>query len=125
MGLPTQPIEEVIDTILYANALGVQVRLAVFSPIPGTKDYDRAVQKGNFPPNADPLLTNKTIIPLFRTKEAYRTFHHIVHHTQKLNASLQGKGERYSEKQFRMDLKRESQISEFSYIFWQKNRPKN
>jgi len=125
MGLPNQPIEEVIDTILYANALGVQVRLAVFSPIPGTKDYDRAVQKGNFPPNADPLLTNKTIIPLFRTKEAYCTFHHIAHRTQKLNASSQGKGERYSEKQFRMDLKRESQISEFSYIFWQKDGPKN
>lgn len=88
MGLPNQPIEEVIDTILYASQLGVQVRLSVFSPIPGTKDYDRAVENGYFPTDADPLLTNKTIIPLFRTKEAYHQFHSIAHYAHELNEAV-------------------------------------
>jgi radical SAM superfamily enzyme YgiQ (UPF0313 family) len=88
MGLPNQPLEEVIDTILYAHELGVQVRLSVFSPIPGTKDYDRAVEEGYFPEDADPLLTNKTIVPLFRTKEAYHQFHSIAHYAHQLNEGV-------------------------------------
>ncbi len=88
MGLPNQPIEEVIDTILYAHELGVQVKLSVFSPIPGTKDYERAIEDGDFPANADPLLTNKTIVPLFRTKQAYHRFHTIAHYAHKLNEGV-------------------------------------
>lgn len=88
MGLPNQPIEEVVDTILYAHELGVQVRLSVFSPIPGTKDYDRAIENGNFPADADPLLTNKTIVPLFRTVQAYEYFHAIARLTNRLNEGL-------------------------------------
>jgi radical SAM superfamily enzyme YgiQ (UPF0313 family) len=106
MGLPNQPIEEVIETILYANSLGVQVRLAVFSPIPGTKDYDRAVESGYFPHDADPLLTNKTIIPLFRTREAYHFFQGIARHTQKLNVSLRGKEVYYSQSEFIRDTQK-------------------
>lgn len=85
MGLPHQPIEEVIDTIFYAHELGVQVRLSVFSPIPGTKDYERATEEGYFPADADPLLTNNTIAPLFRTAEAYHRFHAIAHYANRLN----------------------------------------
>jgi radical SAM superfamily enzyme YgiQ (UPF0313 family) len=88
MGLPNQPIEEVVDTILYAHQLGVQVRLSVFSPIPGTKDYDRAIENGYFPADADPLLTNKTIVPLFRTVQAYEYFHTIARYANKLNEGL-------------------------------------
>lgn len=88
MGLPGQPLEEVIETILYANSLGVQVRLSSFSPIPGTKDYERAVEQGYLPADADPLLTNKTVIPLFRTREAYFRFHTLSRLTQMLNEGV-------------------------------------
>ena len=84
-GLPNQPLDEVIETILYANSLGVQIRLSSFSPIPGTVDYDRAVENGHFPATADPLLTNKTIIPLARTRQAYERFHHLSQFTHMLN----------------------------------------
>ena len=85
MGLPNQPLDEVIETLLYANSLGVQVRLSSFSPIPGTKDYDRAIENGYFPKDADPLLTNKTIIPLFRTTAAYERFHTVSQFAHMLN----------------------------------------
>ena len=85
MGLPDQKLDEVVETMLYANSMGVIIRLASFSPIPGTVDYQRAVQAGYFPPDADPLLTNKTIIPLYRTPEAYHTFHLLGQFAQVLN----------------------------------------
>lgn len=88
MGLPNQPLTEVIETILYATSLGVQVRLASFSPIPGTTDYDRATEKGYFPANADPLLMNKTVIPLFRTKDAYHRFQTISQFVKMLNEGV-------------------------------------
>jgi radical SAM superfamily enzyme YgiQ (UPF0313 family) len=104
MGLPNQPIEEVIDTILYSYELGVQVRLSVFSPIFGTTDYDRAIENGYFPADADPLLTNKTIVPLFRTKEAYHQFHTVSHYTQKLNEGIKSGNSILSPKEFRQTI---------------------
>lgn len=88
MGLPQQPLEEVIDTILYANSLGVQIRLSSFSPIPGTTDYQRAIENGSFPVDADPLLTNKTVIPLSRTPQAYHQFQAVSHATHLLNEEV-------------------------------------
>ncbi|MCK6619086.1 MAG: B12-binding domain-containing radical SAM protein [Calditrichaceae bacterium] len=85
MGLPNQPLEEVIETILYANNLGVQVRLACFSPIPGTVDYRRAIENGFLPENPDPLITNKTVIPLYRTIEAYYRFQTVSQFANMLN----------------------------------------
>ena len=85
MGLPSQSIEEVVETMLYAHSLGVLIRLAAFSPIPGTVDYQRAVENGYFPSQADPLLANKTIGPLFRTREAYERFHRVNQLAHMLN----------------------------------------
>jgi hypothetical protein len=88
MGLPHQPLEEVIETILYAHSLGVQIRLSSFSPIPGTKDYERALANGALPVNADPLLTNKTVIPLSRTLAAYRQFEVVSQCVRQLNEQV-------------------------------------
>ncbi len=85
MGLPEQPAEEVYESILYVNSLGIKVRLASFSPIPGTIDYRRAVESGQFPADADPLLMNKSIYPLFRSTEAYNRFHNIRQFVNILN----------------------------------------
>jgi radical SAM superfamily enzyme YgiQ (UPF0313 family) len=57
-GLPGQPLSEVETTIRAAHGLGVQARLALFSPIPGTQDGDLVL-----PPEADPLLHNNTVYP--------------------------------------------------------------
>jgi radical SAM superfamily enzyme YgiQ (UPF0313 family) len=64
MGLPGQPPEEILESMIFVNNLGVQIRLASYSPIPGTRDFSRSVTEGLIDKNSDPLLTNKTIFPL-------------------------------------------------------------
>ncbi len=104
MGLPGQASDEVIETILYANNLGVRVRLAAFSPIPGTVDYQRAIEQGLFPENADPLLTNNTIIPLFRTREAYYRFQTIRKFAAMLNEGVEKEITLFKPAEFRTAL---------------------
>ena len=60
-GLPDQPLAEVQDTVNYVHGLGVQAKLALFSPIPGTPDGDRALAA-----DGDPLLHNNTVYPYLR-----------------------------------------------------------
>jgi radical SAM superfamily enzyme YgiQ (UPF0313 family) len=57
-GLPGQPLSEVEATVRFVQQLGVQAKLALFSPIPGTPDGDLAL-----PPGTDPLLHNNTVYP--------------------------------------------------------------
>ncbi|MCL7455341.1 MAG: hypothetical protein M8467_20085, partial [Anaerolineae bacterium] len=57
-GLPGQPLAEVEDSVRFVHGLGVQARLALFSPIPGTPAGDQALPQG-----ADPLLHNNTVYP--------------------------------------------------------------
>jgi len=64
MGLPAQHPEEIIASMLFVHNLGLQIRLASFSPIPGTLEFSRAVELGLIEADIDPLLTNKTIFPL-------------------------------------------------------------
>ncbi len=85
MGLPGQSLEEVIASVLFVHNLGVQVRLASFSPIPGTREFDRAVEAGKIPADIDPLLTNKTIFPLRDQNFTYETFRKVREFTQILN----------------------------------------
>ena len=63
-GLPGQDVHEVERTIHFVHRCGVQVKIALFSPIPGTEEWNRAVEELNFPPDADPLLHNNSIMPL-------------------------------------------------------------
>ncbi|HCW75719.1 MAG TPA: hypothetical protein DHU63_04180 [Candidatus Marinimicrobia bacterium] len=64
MGLPDQSPEEVRDTIEFVHDHGAQVSLASFTPIPGTRDWQVAVEKHGLDPNIDHLLLNNTIYPL-------------------------------------------------------------
>ena len=60
-GLPDQPLSEVETTVRFVLGLGLQAKLALFSPIPGTSDGDRAL-----PAAVDPLLHNNTVYPYMR-----------------------------------------------------------
>jgi radical SAM superfamily enzyme YgiQ (UPF0313 family) len=77
-GLPDQPLADVEATVRYVQRLGVVARLALFSPIPGTPDGDRAL-----PPDADPLLHNDAVYPYVRG-EAY------VHALQRIKLLAKG-----------------------------------
>jgi radical SAM superfamily enzyme YgiQ (UPF0313 family) len=60
-GLPDQSLAETEATVRFVHGLGVQAKLALFSPIPGTPDGDRVL-----PANADPLLHNNTVYPYLK-----------------------------------------------------------
>lgn len=65
MGLPFQKPSEVEESIRYVHDLGARVSLSSFTPIPGTREWDHAVEHFGFPQD-EPLVTNKSIYPLRR-----------------------------------------------------------
>ncbi len=66
MGIPGQTVEEVVESMLFVTSLGAKVRLTSFSPIPGTRDWQRSVELYGMPGDIDPILTNNTLYPLAR-----------------------------------------------------------
>jgi len=69
IGLAGQSLEEVQKTIEFVAETGVIIRLAEFSPIPGTEEWQRAVQMGLLTGEEDPLLLNNTLIPCLKEEE--------------------------------------------------------
>ncbi len=63
-GLTGQSVREVVETMVFAAKNGIKVRLAAFSPIPGTIEWERAITSGELSSDADLLITNKTLLPL-------------------------------------------------------------
>jgi radical SAM superfamily enzyme YgiQ (UPF0313 family) len=61
VGLPGQSKEGVNDTVEFAAGCGVQVKPALFSPVPGTVEFERAVEAGMIRENDDPVLQNNTL----------------------------------------------------------------
>jgi len=74
MGLPDQPLSEVIESMLVVFGLGIRVSLASFSPIPGTKSWDEAVKAGLLAPDSDPLLTNNSVFPMRSESMTFNDF---------------------------------------------------
>jgi len=59
VGLPSQDIAGIRESIIHVQSLGAIPRLAYFSPVPGTKEWKELVEKGYLALDADPLLHNK------------------------------------------------------------------
>lgn len=60
-GLPGQDLEEVKDGVQFLKALGVRINLTEFSPIKGTKAWEKLAAAGIISDSLDPLLTNNTV----------------------------------------------------------------
>lgn len=82
-GLPGQPLSEAEATIQFVHRLGVQAKLALFSPIPGTPEGDRAL-----PANADPLLHNNTVYPYLLGTDYVRELQRIKQLAKEGNLAL-------------------------------------
>jgi hypothetical protein len=63
IGRPGQRVDQVRATVAYAHRLGIPVRPAQFTPIPGTVEWQAAVAAGHIAADADPLLHNNSIYP--------------------------------------------------------------
>ncbi|MGC9333242.1 MAG: B12-binding domain-containing radical SAM protein [Anaerolineae bacterium] len=85
VGLPGQPLDEVEKSVQFVHGLGVQAKLALFSPIPGTPDGDRAIA-----PDADPLLHNNTVYPYLLGEGYVRSLQRIKQIAKEGNAVLSG-----------------------------------
>jgi hypothetical protein len=59
VGLPSQDVAGIRESIIHVQRLGAIPRLAYFSPVPGTKEWKELVEKGYLAQDADPLLHNK------------------------------------------------------------------
>ncbi len=82
-GLPDQPLAEVEETVRFVHRLGVQAKLAMFSPIPGTPDGDRALLA-----SADPLLHNNTVYPYLQGTAYARELQRIKQLAKEGNRAL-------------------------------------
>jgi len=83
-GLPGQPLSEVENTVRFVHQLGMQAKLALFSPIPGTPDGDAALPAG-----ADPLMHNNTVYPYLLGEDYVQALQRIKQLAKEGNAILQ------------------------------------
>jgi hypothetical protein len=60
-GLPGQTVEEAIATKEFVISNGVQPKVLVFSPVPGTIEFKRAVKSGIIDADSDPVLQNNKL----------------------------------------------------------------
>jgi radical SAM superfamily enzyme YgiQ (UPF0313 family) len=82
-GLPGQMLAEVQDTVEFVHHLGVQAKLALFSPIPGTLEGDRVLA-----PGTDPLLHNNTVYPYLLGSDYARELQRVKQIAKEGNSAL-------------------------------------
>jgi radical SAM superfamily enzyme YgiQ (UPF0313 family) len=82
-GLPGQVLEETEETVRFVHRAGVQAKLALYSPIPGTPEGKRVL-----PADADPLLHNDTVFPYLMGSEHVQELQRIKQLAQEGNAAL-------------------------------------
>jgi len=87
-GLPGQPASEVEESIAYVHDCGALIKLALYSPIPGTVEWERAVALGTVETYADPLLHNNSIYPLHANASGYVALRRLKDQVLEANASL-------------------------------------
>ena len=64
-GLPKQGIDEILASIDFVSSLGAMVKLALYSPIPGTVEWSLALRDGPDELENDPLWHNNTVYSFY------------------------------------------------------------
>lgn len=62
-GLPGQSVENIIRSIREVRQLGLRIRLAEYSPVPGTPLWGEACRNSRFPLDEEPLTHNNSLFP--------------------------------------------------------------
>lgn len=65
VGQPLQTGDQVLDSLKLVRKLGARPRLAYYSPVPGTRDWELLLETGKLRATSDPLLHNKLVFPYF------------------------------------------------------------
>lgn len=94
-GLPDQNISITFEDMLFVHSLGVKIRLAQYSPIPGTVEWQKAVDSG-MDENIDLICTNSSLFARQWGEEYYslqRQFHQfakVLNYAVDLDLTLNG-----------------------------------
>lgn len=88
MGLPDQEPREFMDSVRFVIDNGAQVSVASYSPIPGTRDWQKAIAAGHWHEGNDLLLTNNSVFPIWRQLYGYEKCTQWLTWAKKQNETL-------------------------------------
>ncbi len=88
IGLPGQSEDEMMRSILLVHRLGVKIRLANFSPIPGTVEWKRAEEMGLVDESTDLLWTNNTVFGYLLGEEHQKKLDALARLVKVLNQAV-------------------------------------
>jgi len=77
VGLPGQCIQSVEASVQVVKQSGITPILAHYTPIPGTRLWDRAVSSSRYDLQSDPLFTNNAISPCQDERFSWRVMSHL------------------------------------------------
>lgn len=80
MGMADQPFQEVYESMQFVHGLGAKILLVEYSPIPGTKEWEKSLLDDNL----DPLLHNNSLFPLYDVKY-WEQFQKLKDEARRLN----------------------------------------
>lgn len=72
IGLPDQPLQQMLDSALAVNELGLRICICQYSPIPGTSLFTQACRQLGIDPN-EPLLHNNSLLRPHEEQDAGST----------------------------------------------------
>jgi radical SAM superfamily enzyme YgiQ (UPF0313 family) len=87
IGMPGQTVDEVVDSIEYINRLGAKIKLAEYSPVPGTEEF-RAASMLCPQVVSEPLSHNKSTFATVGMGVDYEAFDEVKTRAKRLNARL-------------------------------------
>jgi len=87
IGFPGQKMKEVLETIRFVHKVGVKIKIAEYSPIPGTFAFSQAVKQCSLI-EEEPLLHNNSVFPLWGKEINYHQVEEIKKVVQELNSKL-------------------------------------
>jgi molybdenum cofactor biosynthesis enzyme MoaA len=88
IGRPGETLQEIIDSLVFVHRCGARIKLAQYSPIPGTEEFERSAAQ--VPAlREEPLLHNNTIYPLQTSGELdFARYEQVKHLAEVLNQAL-------------------------------------
>ena len=84
IGLPGQKVEDVKETINYINKIGGQTRITEYSPVPGTREFEKALKLYPEIEN-EPLAHNKSTFTTIGMDIDYKEYYKLKNMANELN----------------------------------------
>ncbi len=94
VGMPGQTVDEVVEAIKYIHGLGAKIKLAEYSPVPGTEEFRDASRLCPLVVD-EPLSHNKSTFATVGMGVDYGIFDEVKATAKRLNAGLRTSREHY------------------------------